>query len=270
MQTVTIDLIPKEEKPIIKVSQFDDNLGVMFLVQENGEDINLSPGDTITCIIRKPDNNIVTIEGVLGYPQNKVMVHLTEQACACHGLSWGELVIDSGTARQGTCNFILDVEISPEFGGIDSTSVIDNLRAQIAQIVGVEVAEIAPEIVAEIAPTIIGSNYLTKDQIAELYYNKTQIQADYYTKTETNTEISNAISAIQPHFLTGTLEAGETSIMLTDTATSGAIDDNSLIDIYTDVYGVNPTLAAVNAVTHTLVLNFDEQETDIHIKVRVK
>lgn len=219
MQTVTIDLIPKDEKPIVKVSQFDDNLGITFLVQENGEDINLSPGDTITCIIRKPDNNIVTIEAILGHPQNKVMVYLTEQACACHGLSWGELIIDSGTARQGSCNFILDVEISPEFGGIDSTSVIDNLRSQIAQIVGVEVAEIAPEIIAEIAPTIIGSNYLTKDQIAELYYNKVQIQTDYYTKTQTDTEISKA----KPKAIIQTIEAGETVIVFTTSLSATAL-----------------------------------------------
>ena len=219
MQTVTIDLIPKDEKPVVKVSQVDDHLGITFLVQENGEDINLSPGDTITCIIRKPDNNIVTIEGILGYPQNKVIVYLTEQACACHGLAWGELVIDSGTARQGSCNFILDVEISPEFGGIDSTSVIDNLSRQIAQIVGVEVAEIAPEIIAEIAPTIIGSNYLTKDQMAELYYNKVQIQTDYYTKTQADTEISKA----KPKAIIQTLEAGDTVITFTTSLSAAAL-----------------------------------------------
>ena len=254
MQTVTLDLIPKEEKPIIKVSQFDDNLGITFLVQENGEDINLSPGDTITCIIRKPDNNIVTIEGILGYPQNKVMVYLTEQACACHGLSWGELVIDSGTARQGSCNFILDVEISPEYGGIDSTSVIDNLTRQIAQIVGVEVAEIAPEIIAEIAPTIIGSNYLTKDQIAELYFNKTQIQTDYYTKTETNTAISNAITAAKPKAIIQTLEAGETEIIFITTLSAAA-----LVEFKINEPGVNePTIVETTSGDNRIfTLTFD-------------
>lgn len=199
MQTITIDLIPQAEKPIVKVSQFDDNWDVKFLLTENGEGVELSPYDSVTCIIRKPDNNIVTIEGTILL--NGTVVSLTEQACACYGNSWGELVIESGDKRKGTCNFILEVEKSPEFGGIDSDSEINNLRRQIAGIVGDEVAEVAPAIIAELAPTIIGDEYLTK----------AQIEAAYYSKQQTDNEIQKA----KPHAIIETLEAGDTVISFT-------------------------------------------------------
>ena len=267
MQEINIDLIPQKEKPILSVSQFDDNWTVKFNITENGEAISLFPTDIVTCIIRKPDNNIVTIECTTA-PTGSCTCALTEQACACYGLAYGQLVIEDAnqTKHKGTCNFILDVEISPEFGGIESTSVIANLQRQIAAIVGVEVSEIAPEIVAEIAPTIIGADYLTKDQIANLYYNKTQIDTNYYTKTQ----VDNAISLSQGHVLTGTLTAGNTSITIVDSDTNAPIDDNSFIDPYTNIYGVSPTDITIDSTNHTITLTFDAQETDLIIKVRVK
>lgn len=214
MQEINIDLIPQKEKPILSVSQFDDNWTVKFNITENGEAISLFPTDIVTCIIRKPDNNIVTIECTTA-PTGSCTCALTEQACACYGLAYGELVIEDAnqTKHKGTCNFILDVEISPEFGGISSTSVIANLQRQIAAIVGVEVSEIAPEIVAEIAPTIIGAEYLTKDQIANLYYNKTQIDTNYYTKTQAD----NLIDGVTNKAIIQTLTAGQTIISFTTT-----------------------------------------------------
>ncbi len=217
MQIVDIDLIPQEEKPIINVSQFDNNWDIEFHVKENGEDINLSPGDTITCIIRKPDNNIVTLEGTLLYPQNKVKVSLTEQACACYGRSWGEISIDSGTKHKGTCNFILEVEISPEYGGIDSSSEIANLTSQITDIV----EDVAAPIVGEIAAPIVTA--LVPEIIGDNYYTKTQIQTDYYTKIQTDTAISNAITAAKPKAIIQTLEAGETVIIFTTTLSAAAL-----------------------------------------------
>ena len=253
MQSITLDLIPQEVKPVLRVSQYDDNWDVKIFVTENGEALAVSPSDSATLIIRKPDGNIVTIEAAPAYA-DAFKVTLTEQACACYGESFGELVIEATTGgvtrRKGTCNFILDVEISPEFGGIDSTSVIDNLRTQIAQIVGVEVAAIAPEIIAEIAPTIIGSNYLTKDQIAELYYNKTQIQTDYYTKTQADTEISKA----KPKAIIQTLEAGDTVITFTTSLSASA-----LVEFKINEPGINePTIVeSTSGDNRIFTLTFD-------------
>lgn len=63
--------------------------------------------------------------------------------------------------------------------------------------------------------------------------------------------------------VTGTLIAGQTSLTLSNVA----ITTNSTIDIYTDSYGVNPT--AVSVTNGSVTLTFDEQSTDLIVKVRV-
>lgn len=63
--------------------------------------------------------------------------------------------------------------------------------------------------------------------------------------------------------LSGTLTAGETSLTLTDSS----ITTNSLYDIYTSVYGVNPT--DVTVTTGSITLTFAVQQSDLGVKVRV-
>ena len=62
---------------------------------------------------------------------------------------------------------------------------------------------------------------------------------------------------------TETLTAGDTTITITDPQ----IAIGSVIDIYTDVYGLEPTNVAVTA--GQIVLTFDAQGVDIHVKVKV-
>ena len=63
--------------------------------------------------------------------------------------------------------------------------------------------------------------------------------------------------------ITDTLEAGETSITFTDET----ITTSSTLDVYTDVFGVNPTNMSVE--TGSVTLTFEEQETDLGVKVRI-
>ena len=208
MQQLTLDLIPQKEKPVLSVSQFDDNWPVRFDFTEAGEAVLLGAYDEVTCIVRKPDGNIVTMACEVS-PSGYAVCDFTEQSTACYGLSYGEVVIETGTKRKGTCNFILDVERSPEFGGIDSTSVIDNLERQIASMVGASVAEIAPAIIAEIAPSVIGDEYLTK----------AQIEASYYNKQSVDNKITNA----KPQAIIQTLEAGDTVMTFTTSLSASAL-----------------------------------------------
>ena len=62
---------------------------------------------------------------------------------------------------------------------------------------------------------------------------------------------------------TETRTAGETTVTITDSQ----IAVGSTIDIYPDVYGLEPTNVAVTA--GQIVLTYDEQGVDIHIKVKV-
>lgn len=73
-------------------------------------------------------------------------------------------------------------------------------------------------------------------------------------------------SAVASEVQTGTLTAGQTSVVLTfATQTIGA---NTLVDIYTDVYGVNPT--AVTTTANTVTLTFDAQQSAVNVAVRVQ
>lgn len=61
----------------------------------------------------------------------------------------------------------------------------------------------------------------------------------------------------------GTLSAGSTSITLLDTS----ITTNSNIDVYTSIFGVNPTAITVSA--GSITLTFTAQQTDLGVKVRI-
>ncbi len=62
---------------------------------------------------------------------------------------------------------------------------------------------------------------------------------------------------------TETLTAGDTTITITDSQ----IAIGSTINIFTDVYGLEPTNVVVTA--GQIVLTFDAQGVDIHVKVKV-
>ena len=63
--------------------------------------------------------------------------------------------------------------------------------------------------------------------------------------------------------VTGTLLAGNTTVTITDSA----ITPTATYDFYTDVYGINPT--NVNILTGSITLTFEEQSSDVLVKVRV-
>ena len=63
--------------------------------------------------------------------------------------------------------------------------------------------------------------------------------------------------------LQGTLSAGQTSITFTD----NVINSNRAIDYFPSIYGVVPTSITVS--TGSIVFTFDEQESDMTLKVRI-
>lgn len=63
---------------------------------------------------------------------------------------------------------------------------------------------------------------------------------------------------------TVTLTAGNTSVTVSDIA----ITDDSIFDIYTDTFGINPTAASVS--TGSLTLTFEAQASDVSVKVVIR
>ena len=266
MQIVYIDLIPQKIKPVVMASQFDDKRHVRFRLTENGEDYTLAGTETVTVTIRKPDRNIVVITPEVT-ENNYIDVYFTEQACACFGTSFGEITIEDNDSKIGTCNFDLDVELSPSYGGIDSTTEIDNLQQQIESMITTDVTEvveeIAPPIVAALVPEIIGDDYLTKAQIESAYYPKTEL----YTKDQTDTRIN----LVKPLVLKNTLYAGQLFKRFTMLR---PISANDLIDVYADEYGISPSnVSYTNDSEHEeyyITVTFSEAfDHDIHLAVKV-
>ena len=74
----------------------------------------------------------------------------------------------------------------------------------------------------------------------------------------------SAYDSIIGNSLSATLTAGQTSVTIQD----ASITSGSILSVFTDVYGLQPTL--VSATTGSVTLTFNEQGVDIHIIVEVK
>lgn len=82
-----------------------------------------------------------------------------------------------------------------------------------------------------------------------------------------NTTAKNAAGAIAEVAgvkLTGTLLAGATSLTLSD----ASITTSSMVDTYTDTYGINPENVVVS--TGSVTLTFEAQAADLGIMVVIK
>ena len=77
-------------------------------------------------------------------------------------------------------------------------------------------------------------------------------------------EVDSKVDAVEKQ--TATLAAGSTSVTLTFTEQS--IGATTLIDVYTDTFGVNPTNVTYTA--STVVLTFEAQASDVAVAVKVQ
>lgn len=279
-ETIKINLIPGEELPILHASQFDVNRALSFALYDGDEAFTDIDAYDFELHLRKVDGTVVTIN-TYEFDSNVITFLTTEQTTACSGKNIGELVIIDEVIGSviGSCNFILEVEPDPFLGGIDSESEIQNLNGQIASLIAqqldnyytkTEINEQITTIIEEqVTPTVSSLvNELVPPAVqAELsdYYNKSEVDAllgykansaDVYTKTQ--------VDALIGKFVTGTLTTGNTTLTLSDED----ITTSSIIDIYTDVFGISP----VNAVTTTgqIVLTFESQSVDLGVKVWIR
>lgn len=140
MESFNLNIIPGKDRPVCHASQFD--IGRQFHVNlfEGFNVFTLDGTETISLSVRKPDGNVVTAS-VTNTSDSYVEFVTTEQMTACEGSNLCELKLEKGSDVIGTANFILEVEIDPLEGGVQSASEIDNLQTQIAGMVAIEVAD---------------------------------------------------------------------------------------------------------------------------------
>ena len=122
------------------------------------------------------------------------------------------------------------------------------------------------EVLAEGDRTENGNLWTLYDAISEGQLSS--LPSEYNSIESSLSTIKNPISALETlkseTTITGTLTAGQTSITLTNSA----INENSTIEPYTSVYGVNPKTIEVS--DKRITLTFKEQTEDIGVKVVVK
>lgn len=112
-QTINLDLIPRGVKPVVHVSQYDNQSGAFIFNLYNNDTIFNIPNNAAVLINGlKPDGTAFSTAAT-SYSGNVVICDCLQQMTAVAGPVECELRIRTATEIIGTINFILQVELSP-------------------------------------------------------------------------------------------------------------------------------------------------------------
>lgn len=178
---------------------------------------------------------------------NQTLIDLTEDSVTSETLLDGETAHDrsgaqiTGTAKQG--------HVIQNNGGTDLTQ-----RSKL-QFKGLNVTDDS-----ENGKTIVEK----EDEYEKITYAQyLQLTQQQIANGKYIVEGSGEATGIFGKILIGSLAIGDTTVVLQDSF----ITTTSMIDVYTDVYGVNPTNVTVT--TGSITLTFEAQESVLNVKVRV-
>ena len=132
MEIVNLNLIPGLNNPVCHVSQFDVGRTIRLNLFDGDSVFTLSGTETITLNIRKPDNTVLTRD-VRNTSSTYITFNTTEQMCPLPGENICELSIESNGTVIKSINFLMIVEISPLYKGVETQSAIQNLDSQIEE-----------------------------------------------------------------------------------------------------------------------------------------
>ncbi len=125
-------------------------------------------------------------------------------------------------------------------------------------------AESDMKTIKELDAVDISQHPLNSDTIFPLVVNEGEVGAEVWrTKKISFPDLQSSITGSPWTDITGTLTTGSTTLTLTNSV----LTTNSTIDVYTSVFGVNPTDISLS--TGSITLTFPEQDADIGVKVRV-
>lgn len=108
------------------------------------------------------------------------------------------------------------------------------------------------------------SGYASKKIASENVGNQLLTAYNYNALNTSSKNVIGAVNELKGTELTAVLSAGSTTVTISNTA----ILTTSTVDIYTDVFGVNPE--AVTVTTGQIVLTFPEQENNLNVKVVIR
>lgn len=188
-----------------------------------------------------------------------------------------DLTNDSGFI---TTSDLAPVAVSGSYNDLSNKPTIPTLTSQITNDSGFITTASVPTSVSQLANDM---GYLTSSDVSEVaisgdyddLLNKPTIptktsdldnDSGFITSSDIPTDLSdfnNDCGFIGFTELTGLLTSGSTSLTISD----ASITTTSTIDIYTDVFGIQPVNAVV--ATGTITLTFLAQASNISVKVRV-
>lgn len=216
--------------------------------------------------------DITISTGTAGVNRNDLIcMQYTKDAAS--GVESAEIVVVKGTETEGTAS-----DPAHTTGDILSGATSNQMPLYRVKIEGVVLAGVEPlfdtiptfqalaeryrkEFEAACESHLDSLNVLDTMEEVEANTQSNQLAGALAVK-ELNTTLQTDLEEIRGVTLTGTLTAGETTLALAD----ASITENSSIDVYTSVYGVNPT--AITVASRTMTLTFDAQEADVNVKVR--
>ena len=108
------------------------------------------------------------------------------------------------------------------------------------------------------------SGYASKKITSENVGNQLLTAYNYNALNTSSKNVIGAVNELKGTELTAVLSAGSTTV----TISNAAILTTSTVDIYTDVFGVNPE--DVTVTTGQIVLTFPEQASDLNVKVVIR
>ena len=172
-----------------------------------------------------------------------------------------QLTNDSGFI---TSSDVSAAGLSGDYNDLTNKPTIPTLTSQLTNDSGFITTASVPTSVSQLANDM---GYLTSSDVSEV-----AISGDYDDLTnkpviptvpENLSDFNNDCGFIGFTELTGLLTSGSTSLTISD----ASITTTSTIDIYTDVFGIQPVNASVS--TGTITLTFLAQASNISVKVRV-
>lgn len=107
-----------------------------------------------------------------------------------------------------------------------------------------------------------------QEQVTTNTANITTAQGNISTLTTTVGSLSSTVEQVQGEvgtYYSGTLSIGETTL----TISVPTLTNDSIIDVYTDAYGTDPTDISSNLVDKTIIMTFPIMSATVRVRIKV-
>ena len=245
---------------------------ITALETQNGNTPLETTAQTISGAVNELDGEVGAIDTRLTTAEGKITADEGTLATAVGNISTLSGKVSNLETKVG--NAVLTTTASDCSGAINELDAEDGVLA--GKITALETQN-GSEILQTVAQTLSGA-------INELYnapassVDADDVSYDNTSSGLTATEVQSAIDevnqkvddiptvSVDVEVQRGTLTAGTTSVALT--FTEQTIGANTLVDVYTDTFGVNPTAVAIAG--NVVNLTFDAQASDVAVGVKVQ